>query len=123
MTTPVISTLDPTVSWTDPTQNTDGTPITPGELSGYLVGLRDVNAAGSVAGTYPNTAAVQGGAATSSLLSALGFLSHMVRGGTYAVAAESEVGGAAVGAWSAELIFTYSPPASVPMPPTGLHIV
>jgi hypothetical protein len=124
---PVVTALDPSVSWTDPTLNTDGSPITPGELSGYLVGIRDVNAPGSTAGTYPKTSTVTGGSATSAPLSGLGFLAGMVRGGTYGIAAESEVGGAAVGAWSAEMVFIYNPPIPkppvlVPMAPTSLVI-
>jgi hypothetical protein len=122
MTTPVIGTKDPQVSWTDPTQNVDGAPITSGELSGYQIGIRDVSAAGSVAGTYSLKATVAGGGATSALMSALGFLAFLFPGGTYAVAAESEVGGAAVGAWSPEFVFTYSPPAPVPNAPTALKV-
>jgi hypothetical protein len=120
----VVTVKDPTVSWTDPTLNTDGTPITAGELSGYLVGLRDVNAAGSAVGVYPKTATVAGASATSALLSVLGFLTSMVSGHTYGIAAESEVGGAAAGPWSTELLFQYVPPVvpSVPEAPTALKI-
>jgi hypothetical protein len=122
-----VTSLDPTVSWVDPTLNTDNSPITPGEVSGYLLGIRDVNAPGSAAGTYPKTSTVTGGSATSAPLSGLGFLAGMVRGGTYGIAAESEVGGAAVGAWSAEMVFIYNPPIPkppvlVPMAPTNLVI-
>jgi len=118
----IVTTKDPTISWVDPTLNTDGSAITAGEVSGYLVGIRDTAANPSVAGTYPKTAVVTGGGATSALMSVLGFLSGLVRGGTYAVAAESEVGGAAVGAWSPEFVFTYSPPALVPNPPASLKV-
>ena len=122
MSTPVVTTHDPAVSWLDPTLNTDGSPITAGEVSGYLIGIRDVNAAGSTAGAYPVTATAVGGGATSALMSALGFLGFLFRGGTYAVAAESEVGGAGVGAWSPEFVFQYSPPAPVPNAPTALKV-
>lgn len=115
MSNPAVTSKDPTVSWTDPNANTDGsTPVkTP---SGYLIGLRDFATVGSAAGMYPMTATVAGGAATSAKFSTLGFV--LLSGHTYGIAAESEIGGAAVGAWAPEYVFTYSPPDVIPNPPT-----
>jgi hypothetical protein len=56
-----------TAKWTDPTTNTDGTPIASGEITGYAVGVR---LASGTAGTYPYQATAPA-TATSELLSLL----------------------------------------------------
>ena len=50
-----------TAKWTDPTTNTDGSPIASGEITGYQVGVR---LASGQAGTYPYTASAPASAKT-----------------------------------------------------------
>jgi hypothetical protein len=108
--------MNPTsFSWTDPTTNTDGTPIAPGEITGYLIGIRSADAAGSVAGTYTITAAVSSPTATTELFSALG---TVLAPGKYASAIQTI--GPADSAWSAEVTFTIAAP--VPNPPSGFSV-
>lgn len=57
-------------SWTLPTQNTDGTTIPAGEITGLVIGVRSTTAAGSVAGTYPITVNVTDPTATSETFAA-----------------------------------------------------
>ncbi len=100
------------ISWVDPTTNTDGSPISASEITGYLLGLRSIAAAGSVAGVYPITATVAAGA-TSAPLSVFGTLTA----GDYAAAAQAI--GPNNSAWSTEATFTIAP---VPNAPTGFTI-
>ncbi len=100
------------MSWTDPTTNTDGSPIAAGEITGYLLGLRNVAAPGSAPGTYPITAAVPAGDTTAPL-SMFGTL----KPGDYAAAAQAN--GPNDSAWSAEALFTIAP---IPAPPTGFSV-
>ncbi len=53
MSNPQVNLLAGKVSWTDPTTNTDGTPLSQNEITGYQVGLRSTTVSGSAAGTYP----------------------------------------------------------------------
>ncbi len=102
--------MNPTkLTWVDPTTNVDGTPLAAGEITGYLLGLRDVNANGSVAGIYPITANVPAGSTTAPL-SVFG----TIKPGSYAAAAQAE--GPADSAWSIEALFTI---AEIPSAPTG----
>lgn len=106
-------------SWTDPTTNTDGTPIAPGEITGYLIGIRPQSAPGSVPGVYTVTAAVASPTATTELFSQLG---AVLSPGTYAAAIQSV--GPVNSAWSAETMFTIAPPPPpVPNPPSGFTVV
>lgn len=112
----------PVISWTDPTLDSSGNPLVPSDSpTQYLVGIRDVNAAGSAVGTYPNTYTATGGGATSCPLSDLGLA--LVYGHTYAVAAESQVGNPETlqSTWSAEYQFLWEPIAA-PAAPTGVAV-
>lgn len=60
-----------TATWTDPTQNTDNSPITAGEVTGYLVGIRP---ASGTPGTYPTTVAAPASATSVSIAAALAAL-------------------------------------------------
>lgn len=105
--------MNPTkMSWVDPTTNTDGSPIAAGEITTYLLGVRDVNAAGSVAGVYPTTASVPA-TDTTAPLSVFGVL----KAGSYAAAAQAD--GPNDSAWSAEATFTI---VEVPNAPTGFTV-
>jgi hypothetical protein len=101
-----------TISWTDPTENVDGSPITPGEITGYNLGIRVTTAAGSAAGTYPIILPVVGSTAAKAMLSAI---SPLLAPGSYAAAVETV--GPVSSAWSTEAPFTIAPP--VPNAPTN----
>lgn len=104
-----------TFTWTDPTANTDGSPIVPGEITGYNLGIRVTSAPGSAAGIYPINVPVAGAAAASALLSAI---SPVLVPGSYAAAVETV--GPVNSAWSSEVAFTIAPPT--PAAPTGLTV-
>lgn len=113
-----IPTVNPSIakfSWTDPTTNTDGSPIQSGELTGYAIGIRSATATGSVVGTYTITAQVSGAAAANEALSAIG---TVLKPDTYAAAIQSV--GPINSAWSSEIEFTIAQP--VPNPPTGFTV-
>ncbi len=113
MTTPV---NPKTISWIAPTQNASpaGTPITAGEITGYMIGARDVNAAGSVAGTYPITATVNDPTALSAPITVLGTLAP----GTYAASVMTL--GPSDSVWDpTEAQFTIAP---IPNPPSGFSV-
>ena len=100
------------VSWTDPTQNTDGSAITAGEITGYGVGVR---LASGTAGTYTSTAAVS----PTSTLCLLSALAPPLVAGSYVAAVR--VVGPTNSAWSAEsTAFTIA--AGVPNPPTAVLV-
>lgn len=104
------------VTWTLPTANTDGSPLTPGEVTGFIVGLRSVNAAGSVAGTYPIQSPPTAADAVTDALSAI---AGNLKSDDYAVAVQTQsVDGPS--AWSAEVLFTGVLP--VPNPPADVAV-
>lgn len=108
---------DPTkFTWIPATTNTDGTPITDGEITGYTLGIRSTTAAGSVAGTYPILAKINDPKATSETISAIGMV---LKPDTYAAAIRSE--GPEESAWTNEVIFPVSAP--VPNPPLNFTAV
>jgi hypothetical protein len=122
MALPIITNPKPVVTWTDATTDIDNNPIPAGEVTGYNIGIRDLAAAGSVAGTYPNTAAAPGASATSEALSLLFQSGAMVSGRSYAVAGQTLAPApAGPSAWSAEFQFTFQPIAQ-PNPPTGFTV-
>jgi hypothetical protein len=108
-------------SWVDPTTNTDGTPIAAGEILGYMVGIRNTAAAGSVVGTYPYILNAAGATAASALLSSL---APALAAGTYAAAVCVNTGpGVPNSAWTPEVTFTVAPPVPpIPSPPTGFTV-
>jgi hypothetical protein len=93
-----------------PTTNADGTPVTPGEILSYTVGVRSLTVSGTAAGTYTFT----GGVTPPSLsitLKALGVTSA----DSYAAAASATTA-AGTTAFGPEASFTVAP--SLPNPPT-----
>lgn len=119
MTTPVVDPNTGKVSWTDPTTNTDGSPVASGELTGFTVGIRDTTAAGSAAGTYPFSASAPA-SATTELVS---LLSPLLPKGVDLVAAVKAVAGTTESDWSPESVaFQLPVPAPVPNPPTQVSV-
>lgn len=107
---------NPTVfSWTPPTTNTDGTPIAAGEITGYSVGVRDVAAAGSVAGTYTSFDMAP---ATATSATIAGLVPALKVPGSYAAAVQAV--GPVDSAWTAEV--TFSLVAPTPSAPTGFTV-
>jgi hypothetical protein len=100
-------------TWTAPTTNSDGTPITAGEISGYQVGIR---LASGTAGTYPILAPVDPASASSDLLSEV---NPLLSPGSYAAAVQT-LSPNGNSAWSAEVAFTITP--SIPNPPSGFAV-
>jgi hypothetical protein len=97
-------------NWVDPTLNTDGGPISPGEITGYQIGIRQ----GGSAGTYPTTVSVASATATTELFSAI---TPALVSGTYEAAIRSV--GPTDSAWSSEVTFTIT---GVPTAPTGFSV-
>ena len=105
-------------SWTDPTTNTDGSPITAGEVSGYTIGVRNTAAAGSVAGTYSVLVTDASATAVNLLLTAI---TPALGAGSYAAAIRTNsANGNSV--WSAEQQFAIVPPPPIPNAPTNFSI-
>lgn len=114
---------DPTkFVWVDPTTNVDGSPVAPGEITGYEVGVRDTTSPGSAAGVYAYGAKAPA-TATQELISLLNptlpkgvLLAAAVRANTAGLDAN---GNPINSGWSAEATFTLAVPAPVPSEPTG----
>jgi hypothetical protein len=83
--------------WEPATQNTDGSAITAGEVTGYEVGIRQ----GGTAGTYPTIIAVSGAFTALQLISAI---TPPLSAGTYIAAVRSV--GPINSPWSTEFTFT-----------------
>lgn len=116
MTLPVVSLATGKATWTPPTANTDGSTITTGEVTGYIVGLRSLTAPGSVVGTYPIQSAPTAATAVSEALDAI---SANLKADQYAAAVQSQsINGP--GPWSTEFQFQGVQP--VPGAPTGVSV-
>ena len=105
------------ITWTDPTQNSDGSAITAGEVTGYLIGVRSLTAAGSAVGTYPIQVSVTGASAVSEALSAI---TPMLKPDDYAVAGQTVSPSNGNSPWSAEFQFTGV--LAPPNPPTAVSV-
>jgi hypothetical protein len=113
------------LKWTDPTTNVDGTPITPGEITAYELGVRDTTAAGSAPGTYPFGVKAPPSAVSEplSLLAPALPTGVLLAGAVRADTGGLDANGNPVNsAWSSEVTFTLTPPAPVPNPPTGFTV-
>lgn len=97
-------------TWVAPTTNTDGTAITPGEITGYTIGIRPLS--GGAAGTYPIQAQVASPTATNELIVELG---TVLKPDSYVAAIRTV--GSVPSDWTAEVHFTISPPQ--PNPPNA----
>lgn len=104
------------VTWNLPTTNDDGSPITSGEITGFIVGLRSTTASGSSAGTYPIQSPVTAADAISEALSAI---TANLKADDYAAAVQTQSGNGP-SAWSAEVLFTGTQP--VPNPPGNVQV-
>lgn len=104
------------ISWTDPTTNDDGSPITAGEVTGFTVGLRSLTVTGSAPGTYPIQSPVTAPDALSEALSAI---TASLKPDDYAavVRTESTLGPSA---WTSEVQFTGVLPR--PNPPSAVQV-
>lgn len=113
-------------TWVDPTTNTDGSPIAPGEITSYTLGVRDTTAAGSAAGTYPFSVSAPPNA-TSEPLDII--KPALPKGVLLAAAVRTDTAGLdAAGkpissVWTPEVTFTLPAPAPVPNQPTGFSVV
>lgn len=114
------ATANPTnIAWTDPTTNTDGSPIAASEITGYGVGVRSTTIAGSVPGTYPYTATAPS-TAVDELLSGL---SAVLPPDTYVAAVQALSTTNGNSAWSTESAsFTITAPVPAPSPPTNVQV-
>lgn len=112
---PTINPATAKFTWTDPTTNADGSPLQAGEITGYDVGIRSVNAAGSAAGAYPIVTNVPDPAATSEAVAAIG---TVLKPDTYAAAIRSA--GPVPSDWTPEVQFVIAQP--VPSSPTGFTV-
>lgn len=122
----IVDPVEGELSWIDPTTNEDGSPVTPGEITGYEVGVRDTSAAGSAAGTYPYgaTAPETAEATTKELISALNPLLPKGKPLVFAVRAVTGAKDASNNQiksdWSVESeAFALPVPPPVPTPPTN----
>lgn len=113
MTTPAPITINPATAkfnWSDPTTNTDGTPITTGEITGYQLGV------GIATGTYTTLTSITGASAASEAISAI---SPALTPNTY-FAAVRAITASGSSAWSNEVSFVIAP--EVPSAPTGFGV-
>lgn len=105
-------------SWTDPTTNVDGSPIVPGEVTGYVIGVRP---ASGVAGNYPAQTTASGAATVQQAASAF---AAMLVPGDYFGAVRTD--GPVPSDWSAEVAFSVAPvvvpPLPQPNPPTDFSV-
>jgi hypothetical protein len=105
-----------TFSWTDPTTNTDGSPITAGEIQGYQLGIRP---ASGTAGTYPILAPPVASSAVNETLAATG---ELLAPGDY-FAAVRAITATVDSAFSNEGAFNVPvPPPPVPNPPVNFSV-
>ena len=102
--------------WTIPTENTDGTPIVPGEITGYQIGIRNV--ANSNVGVYSIFSVVANATAGSLAFASLG---ATLPPGTYAGAAQTLSTTNGNSGWSNEVTFTWQSTAN-PKSPTGFTV-
>lgn len=110
MTTIVPSTAK--FTWTDATKNLDGSAITSGEVTGFLIGIRPST---GTAGTYPINSPAISATAVSEAVAAI---STSLVAGDYAASIMSV--GPANSAWSPEVTFTIALP--VPQPPSSFTL-
>lgn len=112
-----IPTLNPNTAawtWVDATTNTDGSPLTAGEVTGYNIGVGPASI--PAGGIYPINIPVDGPTATQEAFSAaVATAATMLKPGTYFSAVQSV--GPVNSAFSNEFEFQISQP--VPAAPTG----
>lgn len=102
-------------TWVDPTLDTDGNPLAPGEVTGYSIGIRSTTAAGSVAGTYALTVPISSPTAVSEAFTQLG---TVLAPGAYAAAIKTV--GPVNSAYGPETTWTMAQPT--PLPPSGFKV-
>lgn len=97
-------------AWTDPTENTDGTAIAAGEVTGYQIGI------GTAAGTYTILCPAVAATAVAETLAATG---EILVPNTYHVAVRA-ITASTQSAWSNDGTFTVASP--IPNAPTGFTV-
>lgn len=97
-------------TWVIPTTNTDGSAVTPGEITGYTIGV------GTASGNYTMMTSVADPTATAEPLNKL---SSVLAPGTYFAAIRAESTGGP-SAFSNEVTFQIAAP--VPNPPTSFTV-
>lgn len=116
MTLPVVSLVTGKASWTPPTTNTDGSALTSGEVTGYIVGLRSLTATGSIAGIYSIQSPVT---ATTAVSEALSAISASLKPDNYAAAVQAQSANGP-STWSGE--FQFQGVLPVPNPPSAVSV-
>lgn len=110
MTTIVPSTAK--FSWTDASKNLDGSAIVAGEVTGFLIGIRQSS---GTAGTYPiNSPAI----AANAVSEAVALITPALQPGDYAASIKSV--GPTNSDWSPEVTFTIALP--IPNAPSGFTV-
>lgn len=116
MTLPTVSLATGKVSWQAPTANDDGSALTIGEVTGYIVGLRSLSVAGTAAGTYP----IQSPPTSSTALTeALSAITANLKPDSYAAAVQAQSANGP-STWSSEAQFQGVLPK--PNPPTAVSV-
>lgn len=110
-------------NWVDPTQPAGD------NVTGYIIGVRDLNASGSAAGTYPMQVPIAGASATSESFSTAMVALNLPQPGDYQSAIATVTSNAGQSPWSAEKTataegngtdFSLVPPP--PVPPTNFSV-
>lgn len=115
MTLPTINPATSKFNWVPTTVNTDGSPLQPGEITGYVVGIRSATASGTTLGVYPAVSSATPATAVSDAFSALNLV---LKPDTYFAAVQSV--GPLTSPWSAEVEFVIAQPQ--PSAPTGFTV-
>lgn len=102
------------VTFTDPTTNTDSTPITAGEITGYNFGIRPES---GTAGNYPVIVPVPGATSTSAQIETSKLTPPLAPGKYFAA---MQTVGPVDSTWTNEVGFTV--PLPQPNPPSNFSI-
>lgn len=110
MALPVVNLITGKVSWTP------GAAVQGADVTGFIVGLRSLNAVGSAVGTYPILSPAVSATATQDALAAI---TSTLKADNYAASVQAQSGnGASV--WATEYQFQGVLP--VPLAPTGVSV-
>jgi hypothetical protein len=110
MSLPTVNLVSGAVHWVD------GAVVPGADVTGFVVGLRSLTAAGSAAGTYPIKSPAVAASAVSEALSAIG---QSLKADDYAAAVQAQSANGP-STWSSEFQFTGVLP--VPLAPTGVTV-
>lgn len=107
---PIVSLTTGKVSWTD------GAPVAGADVTGFIVGLRSLNSAGSAVGTYPIQSPIVAADATTDALSAI---TSGLKPDDYAVSVQAQSANGP-SSWGEEFQFTGVLP--LPNAPTAISV-